>query len=401
MALRFRVAGFPVEVHPLFLLTALATGATGWRSPGHLAVWFCVVFLSVLIHELGHALVFRRFGHGASIALHGLGGTTSSTGGRQLTHRQDLWLSLAGPAAGFLLGGLVLALQRFTPVGQAGGLVGYAVGALLWTSFAWGIMNLLPILPLDGGHALAAVIRERGGNRYEWLIHGISLATAAVGLVLAIIWKNWWLGSFALVLGVLNVGQFLRAWVERGYMRKIRVASKRVRPAVDAHEASASIEGFLSQLRPRHRASRPSPPKPSAAPPEPRPSPPPERPVLPAPPQRTSRPEPELMDLPRDPQFLGGWLLDNGLADWALPSLRTAFAEEATAQTGHALATALLEASRYPELTRLLASPEVTHLGDDTLQLIATRAEAAGQPALATRARDLRQARASLRAPRA
>jgi stage IV sporulation protein FB len=401
MALRFQVAGFPVQVHLLFLLTALAVGATGGWNPARLAVWFGVVFLSVLIHELGHALAFRRFGHGARISLHGLGGTTSSTGGRSLTHRQDLWLSLAGPAAGFLLGGLVLALQRLTPVGQAGGLVGYAVASLLWANFGWGIINLLPILPLDGGHALAAVIRERGGNRFEWLIHGISLAAAAVGLVLAIAWKSLWLGGFALVLGVLNVGQFLRAWVERGYMRKIRAASKRMRPAVKAHEASASIEGFLSQLRPSHRAPQPSPPKPPEAPPEQRASPSPQRPAPPSPPKRSSPPEQELLELPPDPRFLGEWLLDNGLAELALPSLRAAFTEALTPRTGHALATALLEASRYAELTRLLSSPEAAHLGDETLQLIATRAEAAGQPSLATRAQELRQGRASARAPRA
>lgn len=388
MTLRFRVAGFPVQVHPLFLLTALAAGLTGWWTPGRLAVWCGVVFLSVLIHELGHALAFRRFGHGASISLHGLGGTTSSTGGRTLTHRQDLWLSLAGPGAGFLLGGVVLALQRFTPVGQAGGLVGYAVGALLWANFGWGILNLMPILPLDGGHALAAVIRHHGGNRYEWLIRGISLATAVVGLVLAIVWRNYWLGGFALVLGVLNLEPFLRAWVERGYVRKIRHASQRQRPrpAVDPQEASASIEGFLAQLRPRPGTSRRTSPPPPPPPPEP---------------QRASSPEPELSELPLDSQFLGEWLLGNGLPELALPSLRSAFAQAATPQTGHALATALLEAKRHPELSQLLSSPDAAHLGDETLQLIATRAEAAGQLALATRARELRQGRASARAPRA
>lgn len=396
MALRFRVAGFPVQVHPLFLLTAVASGLSGWWTPGRVAVWCGVVFLSVLIHELGHALAFRRFGHGASIALHGLGGTTSSTGGRTLTHRQDLWLSLAGPAAGFALGGGVLALQLLTPVGQAGGLVGYAVSALLWANFGWGILNLMPILPLDGGHAMAAVIRHRAGNRYEWLIRGISLATAAVGLVLSIVWRSFWLGGFALVLGALNLEPFLRAWVERKYMRKIRASSHRPRTAADEREATASIEGFLAQFRPRPGASRRSSAK--ASPP---PALPPVPPAQPPPPQGASRREPEELELPLDSQFLGGWLLDNGLAELALPSLRSAFAKAPTPQTGHALAAALLEAQRYPELTRLLSSPDAAHLGDETLQLIATRAEAAGQPALATRARELRQGRASARAPRA
>ncbi len=358
MALRFRVAGFPVQVHPLFFLTALATGAAGGWNPGRMAVWFCVVFASVLVHELGHALAFRRFGHGASISLHGLGGTATSTGGRRLTHWQDLWVSLAGPGAGFLLGGLVLVLQLLTPVGQAGGLGAYAVRALLWANFGYGLFNLLPIHPLDGGHAMAALIRLRGGNRFEWLIHGISLGVASVGVVLAVVVRDPWLGMFALVLAVMNAGRFAQTWMERGYMIGIRAASKRMR-------------------------SSPPPPPPSA------------------PPERAPRVEPELPELPPDPQFLGEWLLDNGLAELALPPLRTAFASGPSQQTGHALATALLEAGRHAEMARLLSSPGAAHLGDETLTLIASRCEAAGELPLATRARELHRRRASARTSRA
>jgi hypothetical protein len=261
---------------------------------------------------------------------------------------------------------MVLVVQHLTPVGQAGGLVGYAIRALLWANFGYGLLNLLPIHPLDGGHAMAALIRERGGNRYEWLIHGISLGVAVVGLVLAIVWKQVWLGMFALVLAVMNGGRFAQTWMERGYMVKIRAASKRVRFS----------------------------PPPAPAP-------------VPAPVQREAPPKPapsveqELPELPPDPQFLGEWLLDNGLAELALPPLRTAFATEPSPQTGHALATALLEAGRHVEMARLLSSPGAAHLGDETLTLIASRSEAAGQHTLATRARELHQRRAAARTPRA
>jgi stage IV sporulation protein FB len=391
MVLRFRVAGFPVQVHPLFFLTTLATGATGGWNPARMAVWLCVVFASVLVHELGHALAFRRFGHGASISLHGLGGTATSMGSKRLTHRQDLWVSLAGPGAGFLLGGLVLVLQHATPVGQAGGLAGYAVWALLWANFGYGVFNLLPIHPLDGGHAMAAVIRERGGNRFEWLIHGISLAVAIVLLVLAIVWKQYWLGAFALVLGAMNVGRFAQTWMERAYMLGIRAASKRMRASYEQNKASAGLEDVLGQPRPSLPSARPSPSKPPAPPPVRRE----------APPERSASLERDLPDLPPDPQFLGEWLLGNGLPEMALPPLRTAFAAEPSTQTGHALATALLEAGRHTEIARLLASPGAAHLGEETLTLIATRSEAAGQLPLATRARELHQRRSSARTPRA
>jgi hypothetical protein len=281
----------------------------------------------------------------------------------------------------------VLALQHFTPVGQAGGLVRSAVRALLWANFGWGLINLLPILPLDGGHVLAALVRARAGNRFEWLIHLISLVTAACGLVLAVVWKDVWLGTFALVLGVINGGRFWQTWVERGYMLRLRAASKRVRPSSQGDEAAPSVERFLAELRLPSRSS----PHGRRAPPPQRQAPPPQR---QAPPERLPPRAQELPEPPHDPQFVGEMLLANGLAELAIHPLRTAFNGAPTARSGHSLVTALLEAGRYPELAQLLALPDLTHLGDETLTLIATRAEAAGQPTLALCARELLQGRA-------
>jgi stage IV sporulation protein FB len=422
MALRFRVAGFPVQVHPLFFLSTLATGSTGGWSLARLVVWFCVVFLSVLLHELGHALAYRRFGHAANISLHGLGGTATSEGGRRLTHWERIQVSLAGPCAGFLLGGLVFALYRLTPLGEAVGLARFAVGNLLWVNLGWGLINLLPVLPLDGGHVMEELIRWRSGPRYEWLIYGISLVTAAVGVVFGLVTRDVWLGTFALALGLMNAGQFAKAWVERRYAIRIRAASRRVRPAVDETAASASIEGFLAQLRSAPRASRtalpsrPPPPEPRALPA--RPSPPPEQrspPARPSPPPERGSPPPrrtpplespltheqDLPELPYDPQFVGELLLDNGLPELAIHPLRSAFNEEPSAHTGHSLIAALLAAGRHADVAGWLASPNQRHLGDATLTLIATRAEAADQPALALHARELLRIRASARAPRA
>ncbi|MFL5345853.1 MAG: metalloprotease [Hyalangium sp.] len=395
MALRFQVAGFPVQVHLLFVLTTLALGWTESSDPARLAVWFSVVFVSVLLHELGHALAFRRFGHGASISLHGMGGTTTSEGGRPLTHRQDLWISLAGPGAGFLLGGLVLALQHFTHVGQGSSLAHYSVVALLWVNIGWGVFNLLPVLPLDGGHVMAAIVRERGGPRFEWLIPAISLATAACGLVLSLLWKQRWLGMFALMLAVSNAGQLAQAWMERRYALRIRASLKRVRPTVDGAKAP-SVDRLLTELSLPSRYTAPEPG--SAAPPE-RQAPPPERhappPKRPDPPQPSAAlSEPELPEMLHDPWFVGELLLSNDLPELAIRPLSAAFYEVPTVQRGHALVTALLEAGRYADLLRTLSTPSQRHLGDETLLLIVTRAETAAQPALAARARELRQGRA-------
>jgi stage IV sporulation protein FB len=376
MTPRFQLAGFPVQVHPLFFLTGLALGAQWLSEPAYLLVWFCVFFVSVLLHELGHALMYRRFGSGASIALHGLGGTTTGEDAGGFTHRQDLWVSLAGPGAGLLLAAVVWALDSFTPVGQAGGLVAFTVECLLWANFFVSLFNLLPIYPMDGGHAMAAVIRRRGGPRSEWLIHFISLVTAAGLLVYAILGHQKWMAMFALIFAVLNLVPLWRTRVERRYMLQLRSAKTTRRAAPSDEEAAASVTRLLKDLRLDSRAPA---------------RPPPAEPRSPAP-ARMRTPEPEPPEVPQDPHFMGKWLLDNGLAQLAIRPLQAAFSAQPSSQAGHSLVTALLDAERYEEVARLLGGPSAAHLGAETLELIASRAQAAGQSAL------LEQARARSRA---
>jgi len=375
MTPRFQLAGFPVQIHPLFFLTALAMGFQWLSQPGKLVVWFGVFFASVLGHELGHALMYRRYGSQASIQLHGLGGTTTSESG-QLTHRQDLWVSLAGPGAGLLLAGLALALRELTPLGQAGGLVKFSVWCLLWVNLVLSVFNLLPIYPLDGGQALAAAIRRRRGPTAEWVVHLVSLVTAGCVLVFAIVSKDRWMGTLALILGVLNAVPLWRTRTERRYMLQLRSARTQRRAAPSEDEASASVNQMLKQLRLDARSA---------------PRPPPAEPRSPAP-ARARKREDEPPELPQDPQFMGRWLLDNGLSELAIRPLRATFTDSPSHQAGHALVTALLNAGRYEEVARLLDGPDARHLGAETLALITTRAQAAGQHALLEQARTRAQA---------
>lgn len=373
MTPRFQLAGFPVQIHPLFFLTALALGFQWLSRPGMLVVWFGVFFLSVLAHELGHALMYRRYGSEASIQLHGLGGTTTSEGGR-LTHRQDLWVSLAGPGAGLLVAGLALALRELTPLGQAGGLVAFTVSCLLWVNLILSVFNLLPMYPLDGGQALAAAIRRRRGPTAEWIVHLVSLVTAGCVLVFAIIRKDQWMGMLALTLGVLNAVPLWRTRTERRYMLQLRSVRTTRRAAPSEDQAAASVTRLLEEAR---LDARPAPRSPLAA-----------RRV----PARARKRSDEPLELPQDPQFMGQWLLDNGLSELALRPLRAAFTATPSEQAGHALVTALLNTQRYEEVARLLTGPEAAHLGAATLELITTQAQAAGQSALLERARARAQA---------
>ncbi|MBZ4417815.1 M50 family metallopeptidase [Myxococcus sp. RHSTA-1-4] len=373
----FHVAGFPVRVHPLFFLISLATGWALRDEPARLALWVGIVFVSVLLHELGHALAFRRFGRTAAIELHGMGGTTTSGAEEELTHRHSAWVSFAGPGMGFLLGGLVWALSSLTPLGQQGGLAGFAARQLLWVNVGWGLFNLLPMQPLDGGHLLASMVRARSGYRYERVLHGIGIATALGVLGLSIWWGQVWMGLLAMLFGVMNLEQLLRLPREFRFQRAAAPPRRRRAPRRGPEAGSVSVERLLGELR---SAPRAGPPDGTAA-------------GTHRAPASLKVPDADAPEGPPDPVLVGEMFLEGGLAALAVRPLQQAFAASPSARTGHALVLALLEAGRFRELESLLAGPHAARLSGDTLLLLSERAGRSGHDALASRAAALRDDR--------
>jgi len=156
--LRFQLFGIPVRVHPLFWVM----GAFLWWIEGRLDLTFIgvlCVFVSILVHELGHAVMFRRYGYRGEIVLYFMGGY--ATGG-VLSTWKNVIVSAAGPGAGFLLYGVVLIVERFIPASVLAGNVAlfFTLHALKWINLWWGIINLTPCLPLDGGRIMESLVQR-------------------------------------------------------------------------------------------------------------------------------------------------------------------------------------------------------------------------------------------------
>lgn len=201
--LKFQVFGIPVRVHPFFWVIAALFGMS-IREPGALMIWVGVVFVSVLVHELGHALTARYFGCDPWITLYGMGGLASY---RPRFHEgwKHILILLAGPGAGFLLAtfvALAVALSGHLVVlhfpGTQGVLIGEGeslrnprlfelVSFLLFVNIFWGIINLLPVYPLDGGQIARHVfgyLNPRDGLRQAlWLSVLAGGMLAAMGLM--------------------------------------------------------------------------------------------------------------------------------------------------------------------------------------------------------------------------
>lgn len=152
-----KVFGIPVKVDFSFLLVGVMLASNRLNHPALLVEWMFVVFISILIHELGHALVCRQFGLTPQIQLYAMGGLTSWNDNIRISPQKNIVISLAGPFAGFLFFGVVyLSISNFP------GLIDSELGQkmytdLMYVNLFWGIVNLLPVLPMDGGHVIGSI----------------------------------------------------------------------------------------------------------------------------------------------------------------------------------------------------------------------------------------------------
>ena len=209
-----RICGIPLRIQPswfiiLVLLTlafqqqaaslpeASGAPALSWLLGLSTAL---LLFVSLLLHELGHSLAARREGiKVSSITLHLIGGVARMER-ESSTAMGSFRVAAAGPAVSFLLAGLLLASQHSAD--HVNPLLGNLVAQLGVLNLALALFNLLPGLPLDGGLILKSLVWQFTGSQRR----GIQVATASGRLLslTAIMLGVWWF---------LNSGGFPALWV--------------------------------------------------------------------------------------------------------------------------------------------------------------------------------------------
>lgn len=129
------------------------------------------LYLAILLHEASHVVVVRHFGHQVpSITLSFMGGRTAVQG-EPRSPGQEFLAAVVGPLASLAVGALAYAAYVVTPQGVA-----YVViEALAFSNLLLGVMNLAPVLPLDGGRVLKALVWQLTGSS----VRGIQVAAWA------------------------------------------------------------------------------------------------------------------------------------------------------------------------------------------------------------------------------
>ena len=192
----FHFLRFPVRVELWFLVIAVLMGLNrNWLPVGYVFEWIAVVFVSVLVHEIGHALAFRRFAQEPRVVLTGMGGLTYGSAPFR-SRTEDVLTSLAGPLTGLLLLGLpAWLIHRNYDFDDS--LQWWIIHDLFWVSCIWSLVNLLPVLPLDGGHVIQAIWGRPAARRVS-----VVAALAVVVFLIGSGYRFGWL--FFLILGGLS-----------------------------------------------------------------------------------------------------------------------------------------------------------------------------------------------------
>jgi Zn-dependent protease len=215
-----RFAGIPIGAHWSVLVTVvlmaqlLAMSVLPEAAPHHATVWYWLAgaaaallfFVSLLGHEVSHALLARHFGIRIKrITLWLLGGATELQGDPQ-TPRAEGLIAVVGPLASLGLGGLFL-LGGY--LAAATGVPTLIVVSVVWLAVAnlmLGVFNLLPGAPLDGGRVLRALLWKRYGDRAR-----ANRATAGTGQLLGLMIGGFGLAE-VLMGGISGLWLVLLGW---------------------------------------------------------------------------------------------------------------------------------------------------------------------------------------------
>lgn len=202
----FSLGKIPVTVHLPFLIIGVFLGGNLTNLPV-LAMWLAIFFVSVLAHELGHALTGVAFGLEPRIDLHGMGGTTSWRH-KNVSTAKKIAISIAGPAVGVIFGGILLFAQPQLDAATISPYARIAVLYLIEVNLYWGLLNLLPMLPLDGGNVMAHALGHAMGEKGVTVAHYISVVVA-IGAGLGAFVYGY--GLWGIAMAALFAFQNLRA----------------------------------------------------------------------------------------------------------------------------------------------------------------------------------------------
>ncbi|MBL8681012.1 MAG: hypothetical protein JNK05_17655 [Myxococcales bacterium] len=251
-ALALKLFGFEIDVEWSFAATALIPLGAG-RTVLGCVQWLVLALVSVVAHELGHAFVARRFGAHPTITLVWFGGQTRLNA-RAMTRSQELAVFVAGPLASFAFGALALAAHYVVPQHRSE-LTHSIITDATFMGFAWGVLNLVPVLPQDGSQIVRSLLGRRSFDPFTLFdVIASALVLVASTLVLSqieLLEKRtlYFTAAAALLYQGILLWDVFEARADAAHARTLDELSASL--AAEHDDAIRDVEALLPKLRSR------------------------------------------------------------------------------------------------------------------------------------------------------
>lgn len=248
-----RILGFPVQVRPGFIIFLLLIVVVSGQELG---LWLAGAIAGfTLAHELGHAVAARATGAKAEIALDFLAGYASFQPTRPLKRWERAGIAFAGPGVQIAIGLVILVAMGVDPLSRDAVTDSPAAFAVWWAGPTIGVLNLLPVLPLDGGSIAAAGIDFLAPGRGRRIMSTLSLPLTVVAIALLLL--NDELRTLAPFAVILLVFQLQALSAERESSPEARTAAAHKRYLIALHAEKRAWESGRPDML--HYGQQPSP----------------------------------------------------------------------------------------------------------------------------------------------
>lgn len=183
----FNLFGFPTTIKPGF---GIFTVLLAILYPFPLGIWVAgAVAIFTVIHELGHALAARQAGCKAAIALDFMIAYASYEPAQPLTWGQRARIASAGPSLQIITATAILLGLGVNPFSRSDISTSDATSAIWWAGIALGVVNLVPLLPLDGGAIVSSVIDRFTDGRGREIMLPLSFVVTAVSFAACLVFR--------------------------------------------------------------------------------------------------------------------------------------------------------------------------------------------------------------------
>lgn len=184
----FTLLGFRVEIRPGFIVFL---GLVVFIYGGSLGLWVAGTLATfTLIHELGHALAARATGAHAEISLDFLAGYASYLPSRPLARWERAGIAAAGSFAQGTVATIAMFLLGANPLSRSDILRNDATLSIWWAGIVLAVVNLIPVIPLDGGAIVSAALEKIAPRRGASFMMWFSVVLTSAGLVAAVTYES-------------------------------------------------------------------------------------------------------------------------------------------------------------------------------------------------------------------